>query len=416
MDREQIIKEASWCLGCKSKPCSKACPMNTNIPEFIGKVKENNFEEAYNILIENNLFSHVCSLICPQENQCEGSCVRGIKQTPTKIGFLEKSVNEWAVENNFKPEFNFKSKTDKKVAIIGSGPAGLSCAYELAKKGIKSVVYEKENVLGGLLIYGIPDFRLDKKIVDRIIAILEELGVEFKTGFELGNNLHIEDLKKEYEYIFIGIGAELSSTYKLSDEKLDGIYDSDEFLRAYNFNNYIKNLGKVVVIGGGNVAMDSARAAVRMGAEEVSILYRRNREYMPAREVELEDCLKDGVKFKELVRVISANNDKNKIKSVHCINTKIVDGKAVDSEGEFDYEADTVVFAIGLKPNKELLKKEGLELEEWGAIKVDENNQTSIENVYSGGDVVDNKSVVCKALASGKKAALNIIEKIFKQI
>ena len=414
MNIEEIKNEALWCLGCKAKPCSKACPMHTNIPEFIAKIKEDDFKEAYDILIENNLFSHVCSLVCPQEEQCEGSCVRGIKQTPTKIGNLERAVNEWALENNVKPYTNIESKTDKKVAIIGSGPAGLSCAYELAKKGIKSVVFEKEKVLGGLLTYGIPDFRLDKKIVDKIIEILRGYGVEFKTECALGKDFTLKDLKEKYEYVFIGVGAELSSMYKLSDEKLEGVYDSDRFLKAYNFNKPIKNLGKVVVIGGGNVAMDSARAAVRMGADEVSILYRRDREHMPAREIELEECLKDGVKFKELVRVISANSEKSKINSVHCINTKIVDGKAVDSEGEFDYEANSVVFAIGLKPNKELLMNEGLELEDWGAIKVDENNQTSIENIYSGGDVVDNKSVVCKALASGKKAALNIIEKILK--
>ena len=401
MNIEEIKNEALWCLGCKAKPCSKACPMHTNIPEFIAKIKEDDFKEAYDILIENNLFSHVCSLVCPQEEQCEGSCVRRIKQTPTKIGNLERSVNEWALENNVKPCTNIESKTDKKVAIIGSGPAGLSCAYELAKKGIKSVVFEKEKVLGGLLTYGIPDFRLDKKIVDRIIEILRDYGVEFKTECALGKDFTLKDLKEKYEYVFIGVGAELSSMYKLSDEKLEGVYDSDRFLKAYNFNKPIKNLGKVVVIGGGNVAMDSARAAVRMGADEVSILYRRDREHMPAREIELEECLKDGVKFKELVRVISANSEKSKINSVHCINTKIVDGKAVDSEGEFDYEANSVVFAIGLKPNKELLMNEGLELEDWGAIKVDENNQTSIENIYSGGDVVDNKSVVCKALASG---------------
>ena len=414
MNIEEIKNEALWCLGCKAKPCSKACPMHTNIPEFIAKIKEDDFKKAYDILIENNLFSHVCSLVCPQEEQCEGSCVRRIKQTPTKIGNLERSVNEWALENNVKPCTNIESKTDKKVAIIGSGPAGLSCAYELAKKGIKSVVFEKEKVLGGLLTYGIPDFRLDKKIVDKIIEILRDYGVEFKTECALGKDFTLKDLKEKYEYVFIGVGAELSSMYKLSDEKLEGVYDSDRFLKAYNFNKPIKNLGKVVVIGGGNVAMDSARAAVRMGADEVSILYRRDREHMPAREIELEECLKDGVKFKELVRVISANSEKSKINSVHCINTKIVDGKAVDSEGEFDYEANSVVFAIGLKPNKELLMNEGLELEDWGAIKVDENNQTSIENIYSGGDVVDNKSVVCKALASGKKAALNIIEKILK--
>ncbi len=414
MNIEEIKKEAMWCLGCKTKPCSKACPMHTNIPEFIAKIKEDDFESAYKILIENNLFSHVCSLVCPQENQCEGSCVRGIKQTPTKIGLLESFVNEWAVEHNLKPDINVLPKTDKKVAIIGSGPAGLSCAYELAKKGIKSVVFEKENVLGGLLTYGIPDFRLDKKIVDRIINILKDYGVEFKTNCALGKDFTLKELKEKYGYVFIGIGAEISSVYKLSDEDINGIYDSDEFLRAYNYNKPIKDLGKVVVIGGGNVAMDSARASVRMGAKEVSILYRRDRSHMPAREIELEDCLKEGVKFKELVRVISANSEENKIKSVHCINTKIVDGKAVDGEGEFDYEADTVVFAIGLKPNKDILINEGLELETWGTIKVDENNQTSIENVYSGGDVVDNKSVVCKALASGKKAALDIISKILE--
>lgn len=411
MNIEEIKNEANWCLGCKSKPCSKSCPMHTNIPEFISEIKNDNFDNAYDILIKNNLFSYVCSLICPQENQCEGSCVRGIKQTPTKIGKLEKSVNEWAFENNIKPNIEIPDLKAKKVAIIGSGPAGLSCAYELIKKGIKSVVYEKENVLGGLLTYGIPDFRLDKKIVEKIIETLKNYGVEFKTGFELGKNISLKDLRSEYEYIFIGIGAEISSIYKLSAQKLDGIYNSDEFLKAYNYGKPIKNLGKVVVIGGGNVAMDSARAALRMGADKVSILYRRDRKHMPAREIELDDCLKEGINFKELVRVISANNNKNKIESVHCINTKIVDGKAVDSEGEFDYEANTVVFAIGLKPNKEILANEGLEIEEWGTIKVDENYQTSIENVFSGGDVVDNKSVVCKALASGKKAAESIIKK-----
>ncbi len=413
---EQIKEKASLCLNCKNKPCSEACPMKTHIPEFISKIKEDKFEDAYNILINNNIFSHVCSLICPQENQCQGSCVRGIKSEPTQIGDLEKFVNEWALENKIEPKIHQDETIDNvKVAIVGGGPAGLSCAYELAKKGIKSVVFEKENVLGGILNYGIPDFRLDKKIVDRIVEILCKLGIEFRLNQELGKNISIKELKKEYDYVFIGIGAEISSTYKLSDEKLENVYDSDEFLRRYNFKNYIKDLGKVVVIGGGNVAMDSARSAVKMGAEKVSILYRRDKAHMPAREVELQDALNDGVEWIELTRVNNANLENGKMVSVHCNKTQIVDGKAVDVEGEeFDYDADTVVFAIGLKPNKDLLINEGLELTDWGTILVDENNQTSIENVYSGGDVTDNKSVVCKALASGKKASESIIKKIIK--
>lgn len=412
-DLNEIKEKAKKCLGCKNKPCSIACPMHTQIPDFIEKIKQDKLEEAYQILIQNNIFSHVCSLICPQENQCEGNCVRGIKGTPTEIGELESFVNEWAEYNNIMPNIIQEKKTEKKVAIIGAGPAGLSCSFELAKNGIKSVVFEKEKDIGGILNYGIPDFRLDKKILTRICEILKKLGVEFKFEQILGNNISIENLKYNFDFVFVGIGAEISSIYSLSETKLDSVYDSDHFLRAYNNNKYIKNLGKVVVIGGGNVAMDAARSAVRMGAEEVSILYRRDEVHMPARKEELKDAIKDGVKFIELTRVDKANLEDGKIVSVHCNKTKIVDGKAVDIPGEeFDYPANTVVFAIGLKPNKEILKKEGLELTEWGTIKADENGETSIKNVYCGGDVADNKSVVCKAIASGKRAAQAIINKI----
>lgn len=289
---------------------------------------------------------------------------------------------------------------------------GLSCSYELAKAGIKSVIYEKEKYIGGILTYGIPDFRLNKEIIENIFENLKNLGVEFRLNSTLGKNIFLEKLKEEYNYVFIGVGAEISSMYKLSEVKLNSVYDSDTFLRAYNYRKFIKDLGKVVVIGGGNVAMDSARAAIHMGAKEVSILYRRDRSHMPAREIELEKALKDGVKFEELTRVDHANHENGRIISVNCNKTQIIDGKAVDIEGEeFDYSANTVVFAIGLKPNKEMLGLEGLKLTDWGTIEVDENNMTSIENVYAGGDVVDNKSVVCKALASGKKAANAIILK-----
>ena len=413
MKIEEIKEKAALCLGCKTKPCSDACPMHTDIPKFIEEIKKDNIENAYNILINNNIFSHVCSKICPQENQCEGSCVRKNKDEATKIGSLENFVNEWAKENNIEPKTDVKAvRNDVKVAIVGGGPAGLSCSYELIKNGIKSTVFEKENELGGILSYGIPDFRLEKNIIEDIVKILEKLGVEFKLGQALGRDFKISKLKEEYDYVFLGVGAEFSSVYSLSEEKLENVYDSDIFLRAYNSKKYIKDLGKVVVIGGGNVAMDAARAAIHMGAEKVSILYRRDRQHMPAREIELEDAIKDGVEFNELVRVISANSNNGKIESVHCIKTKIVDEKAVDAEEEFDFDADTVVFAIGLKPNRKLLEEEGLKLTDWGTIEVNENNETSIENVYAGGDVVDNKSVVCKALASGKKAAISIINKV----
>lgn len=414
MNIEEIEKKAAWCLSCKSKPCSNACPMHTNIPEFIEEIKNNNLNKAYDILIQNNLFSYVCSQICPQENQCEGSCVRGIKGEPTKIGELEKFVNSWAKENNIKPNIDVKTnKANKTVAIVGAGPAGLSCSFELIKHGIKSIVFEKEDVYGGILSYGIPDFRLNKECVNNIVEVLQELGVEFKSGIQFGKDITLNDLKNKYDYVFLGLGAEISSIYKLSDENLESVYDSDYFLKAYNSKKYIKNLGNVVVIGGGNVAMDAARAAVCMGAKKVSILYRRDIAHMPARKVELEEALADGVNFEELTRVISANSTNGKIESVHCIRTKIVDGKAVDVENdEFDYEANTVVFAIGLKPNKTLLENEGIALTDWGTIEVDEKNQTNIQNVYAGGDIVDNKSVVCKALASGKNAAISILEKI----
>ncbi|MBR3133254.1 MAG: FAD-dependent oxidoreductase [Clostridia bacterium] len=411
---EEIMEKANWCLGCKGKPCSKGCPMNTNIPEFIGEVKKGNFEEAYRILINNNIFSHICSIVCPQEDQCEGSCVRGIKQIPTQIGKLERFVNEWAEENGIKPEFECKEKNGKKVAIIGSGPAGLECAFELIKNGFDVTVFEKDKEFGGVLWYGIPDFRLDKRLVSNIVDLLKKNGVKFKNNTALGTDITIYGLKKEFDAIFIGIGAEKPSLYSLGD--FDSVYDSDTFLRAYNNNEYINNLGKTVVIGGGNVAMDSARAAVRMGATEVSILYRRDREHMPAREVELEEALSDGVKDVFLTRVVNGVGDDRKLKKLNCIKTEVIDSKAIDIvNSEFEYEADSVVFAIGLKPNRDLIEKEGIELDDWGLIKVDENGETNIECVFAGGDAMESKSTVCRALGSSRRAAHSIIEKALKE-
>ena len=412
---EQIKEKADYCLNCKTKPCAiKGCPIQTEIPEFIEQIKNDNIKEAYNILQENNICSYVCSLVCPQEEQCEGSCVRAVKTEATHIGELEKFVNEWAIENNYEYEIIKKELNGKKVAVIGSGPAGIIVSYELLKNGFEVEMYEKDSLLGGILVYGIPDFRLSKDKVQAIFEKLKKLGLKTYTNQELGKNFSLEEISNKYDAVFLGIGAQKSTVYTLNEDCAEGIYKSDDFLKAYNENKYIKDLGTVVVIGGGNVAMDSARAAVKMGAKEVKILYRRDRAHMPAREVELDEALEDGVIFNELVRVASANYEDGKMVSVNCVRTEIVDGKAVDSKtgDEFIEEANTVVFAIGLKPNKNLLETEGVKLDDWGYIEINEDGRTNIENVYAGGDVTESKSTVCRALAAGKKAAKGIIKNI----
>lgn len=409
---KSVSECANYCLNCKLKPCSlKGCPMQTKIPEFIMEVKNEHYENAYNLLQENNFFSHICSIVCPQEEQCEGSCIRGIKSEPTNIGMLEKFVNEWAIENKIEYKIDKKESNGKRVAVIGSGPAGLECSIELLKSGFEVDIFEKDETPGGILIYGIPDFRLPKDIVKNIIDKIKALGGKFYTNRALGIDFDIKELSQKYDAVFVGIGATKSSKYKLTDEETSEIYDSDVFLRAYRENKYPKDLGTVVVIGGGNVAMDSARVATRMGAKKVKILYRRDRQHMPAREVELDEAIQDGVEFKELTRVESCNIESGKIVSVNCVKTEIVEGKAIDKNPleTFSEEANTIVFAIGLKPDKSLIIENGIELDDWGYIKIDENGKTNLENVFAGGDNTENKSTVCRALAAGKKAAIGIM-------
>lgn len=389
--------------------------MQTDIPEFIQRIKLGEYKEAYKILLDNNAFSHMCSLICPQEDQCEGSCIRGIKQEPTKIGELERFINEWAIENKIEHKLTKAQKKGKKVAVIGSGPAGMECSIELLKNGYDVTIFEKDKLAGGILWYGIPDFRLPKRLVKNIVEKVESLGATIKTNVELGKDITIAMLKKEFDAIFLALGATTSMLYSLTDEKLENIYPSDVFLKAYNEKEFLKNLGKVVVIGGGNVAMDAARASVKMGAESVKILYRRDEEHMPARKIELQEAIEDGVEFVPLTRVISANLENGKMVSVNCIQTEIVEGKAIDvSNTNFIVDADTVVFAIGLKPEKTLLEKEGIQLNDWGMVEVDENGRTNLDDVYAGGDIMESKSTVCRALAAGKRAAKGIMKNFEK--
>ena len=411
MEPIEIIQErAKYCLNCMHKPCQQACPIQTSIPSFIEKIKDNNIEEAYKILMDNNIFSPICSAICPQEDQCEGSCTRGIKSNPVDIGKLEYWVNEYAKNNSI--EYHVKPKENNKhfVAVIGSGPASLSCAFELAKEGTDVTIFEKENELGGILRYGIPPYRLNKKDLDNTINKILSLGINVKTNCEFGKDINIAELKAQgYEAIFLGIGAGTPTTYSLCNEKLDGIYESDYFLKEYNQGRKIDNLGKTVVIGGGNVAMDCARSAIRMGASKVSILYRRGIDNMPARTIEIQDAIQDKVEIIPCTKVISAKGENGHITEIECIKTEVIDGKAVDLRNtNYNMEVDTFIFAIGLSPEKQLLEKEGIELEK-GLVVIDENGKTNLDKVYAGGDVTENKSTVCRAIAAGKRAAKGIL-------
>ena len=409
---DNILEKASKCLNCKNAMCRKGCPIATNIPRFISKIKENNFEEAYYILQENNIMSEICSTVCPVENQCMGSCIKRIKDKPIEINYLEKFINNWAKENNIKYEPKLEPLKNKKVAVVGAGPAGLACAVELRKAGIDVTIFEKEDRCGGILEYGIPDFRLSKNLVENLIDKVKSFGINIKTGIKFGKDISIESLKKEgYKQIFLGIGAQKQSTYKLTDIETKDIFESDYFLKKYNKGEKIENLGVTVVIGGGNVAFDSARTAIRMGAKEVYIIYRRNEELMPARKIELQEAIDDGVKVIFQTKVTGAKVEKGRIKEVECIKTKIENEKAVDIEAsEYTMNANTVIFAIGAKINEKLFEEMGIKTE-YGLVCVNENYMTNIEGVYAGGDTVETKSSVCRAIATGKKAAKAILER-----
>lgn len=367
-------------------------------------------EEAYEILQQNNLLSSICSRVCYQNNQCQGECVRGIKGEPVHIGELEQYVNDWAKEN--KVTYNEKKNCKKngiKVAVIGSGPAGLACANQLNREGFSVTIFEKESELGGILKFGIPDFRLPKYLIDEVAKKLKESGIEFKTDVEFGKDVSIESLKAAgYSAIFLGIGARVSDTYKLTENECQRIYSSKYFLKRYNEKSEkINDLGITVVVGGGNVAIDCARTAIRMGAREAYILYRRNKESMPASEEELLAAIKEGVGLIYLTKINSFDETKREIK---CNKIKIEAGKVVDiPDSNFTMKADNIVFAIGLHPDEELLESMNFKLDKKLVI-TDENGMTNVDGVFAGGDVMQNKATVVKAVDAGKTAAKGIIE------
>ena len=428
---EQAVDEAKRCLNCKNKPCVGGCPVKIYIPEFIAKVAEGEFEEAYKIIAKSSSLPAVCGRVCPQESQCEQKCVRGIKGEPVAIGRLERFVADYHNANcNQKavaPESN-----GHKVAVVGSGPSGLACAGDLAKKGYEVTVFEALHTAGGVLVYGIPEFRLPKEIVKKEIETLKELGVKIETNVIIGKTISVDALMDEYgfESVFIGSGAGLPKFMNIKGENLNGVYSANEFLTRVNLMKAYKpdsatpiQHGKnVVVVGGGNVAMDAARCAKRLGAE-VTIVYRRTESELPARHEEVEHAKEEGIIFKLLTNPVEIKGADGWVSGIVCQRMELSEpdesGRArpVAVEGsEFEIEADSVIMAIGTSPNP-LIKSttKGLETERWGGIIADEKGLTSREGIYAGGDAVTGAATVILAMGAGKTAAAAIDEYIMNK-
>ncbi len=427
---ETAVDEATRCLNCKHRPCVSGCPVGLKIPDFIKKVAEGDFEAAYQIISEDSSLPAVCGRVCPQETQCEAKCVRGIKGDPVGIGRLERFVadyhNAHAAALPERPASN-----GHKVAVIGAGPAGLTCAGDLAKKGYEVTVFEALHLAGGVLVYGIPEFRLPKTIVQTEIDNLKALGVAVDTNMVIGKVLSIDELMDDmgYEAVFIGSGAGLPRFMKIPGENLNGVYSANEFLtrvnlmKAYRQNSAtpIRHAKHVAVVGGGNVAMDAARCARRLGAEEVSIVYRRSEAELPARAEEVEHAKEEGIVFRLLTNPVEIlGNEQNEVVGIRCVEMELGEPdesgrrRPVVKEGsEFDIEVDSVIMAIGTSPNP-LIKSttKGLETQRWGGIVADEKGQTSRSGVFAGGDAVTGAATVILAMGAGKTAAASIDEYI----
>ena len=428
--KEQAIDEAQRCLGCKHKPCVTGCPVQINIPEFIGKVAEGDFEGAYQIISKSSSLPAVCGRVCPQETQCEQKCVRGIKGEPVAIGRLERFVADYHNANvTTLPEKSVSN--GKKVAIIGSGPSGLTCAGDLAKMGYEVTIFEALHLAGGVLVYGIPEFRLPKSIVQKEIDGLAALGVTIETNTVIGRTITIDELISEYgfEAVFIGSGAGLPKFMNIPGENLKGVYSANEFLtrinlmKAYNPDSTtpIQRAAHVSVVGGGNVAMDAARCARRLGAE-VTLIYRRTEKELPARREEVEHAMEEGIEFRFLTNPVEiVGTDDGWVKAVRCIKMELgepdASGRARPVEvagSEYDIESECVIMSLGTSPNP-LIKSttEGLETQRWGGIIVDEaTGLTSREAIYAGGDAVTGAATVILAMGAGKTAAQAIDEYI----
>ncbi len=429
---EQAVSEAERCLGCKNKPCMSGCPVAIDIPEFIGKIKERDFEGAYEVLQKSSSLPAVCGRVCPQERQCESKCVRGIKGEPVAIGRLERFVADYHMAHSH-GKVALPQKNGHKVAVVGSGPAGLTCAGELAKSGYDVTIFEALHVPGGVLVYGIPEFRLPKKIVQKEIENLEKLGVKVLTNMVIGKTLSVDELPQEgFEAVFIGTGAGLPRFMGIPGENLNGVYSANEYLtrinlmKAYKKDSAtpVKIAKNVAVVGGGNVAMDAARCAKRMGAENVYIVYRRSLDEMPARREEIEHAMEEGIIFKTLNNPVEIIGDENgNVCKMHCIEMELGEPdesgrrRPVEKENsKYELQVDAVIMAIGTSPNPLIRNTtEGLDTNSRGCIvTLNDGGETSREGVYAGGDAVTGAATVILAMGAGKDAA-KAIDNYIKQ-
>lgn len=422
-NEEEALKEAERCLHCKVPKCVEGCPVKIKIPEFIAAIKEKNIKKAYEILSESTSLPAVCGRVCPQEKQCEAKCIRGIKGSSIAIGSLERYVADEAIKNNYSTKINAKKKK-KRVAVIGSGPSGLTCAGDLAKNGYDVTIYEVLHKAGGVLTYGIPEFRLPKSIVKNQVESLEKLGVKIKLNVPVGNAITIEELRKDYDAVFIGTGAGLPKFMGIEGEDASGVFSANEILTRINLmgaykkdcKTPIKKAKKAYVIGGGNVAMDAVRSLKRLGIE-AHIMYRRSEEELPARKMEVEHAKEEGIEFNLLqnpVKIIV--DDDNNVTGMEVVNMELTepgeDGRRAVKEikkSNHIVDCDMVIMALGTGPNHEALKNSNIILTERNLIEV-KGTKTSLDNVYAGGDAVTGAATVILAMEAGKQAAAEIME------
>ncbi|MEG2295596.1 MAG: NADPH-dependent glutamate synthase [Oscillospiraceae bacterium] len=423
--KEMAIEEARRCLNCKHKPCIKGCPVNIKIPEFIMEVAAGNFEEAYTIITEDSTLPAVCGRVCPQETQCEEKCVRAIKGEAVGIGRLERFVADYHM-SNFTGEIKKPVSNGHKMAVIGAGPAGLACAADLAKKGYIVTIFEAFHVSGGVLVYGIPEFRLPKAIVDKEIDTLIQLGVEIKTNMVIGRAFSVDELLADgYKAVFIGSGAGLPSFMGIPGESYVGVYSANEYLTRVNlmkaykdgYDTPVRVSKSLAVVGGGNVAMDAARSAIRLGTEKVYIVYRRSEEEMPARLEEIHHAKEEGIIFKTLTNPVEILGDeKGHVIGMKCVEMQLGEpdesGRRkpiVKENSNFILDVDTVIISIGTSPNP-LIKDttQGLDTNKWGCLIADDTMLTTREGVYAGGDVVTGAATVILAMGAGKTAAASM--------
>ena len=428
---EMAMEEATRCLNCKNKPCVSGCPVNVRIPEFIEKVAAGDFAAAYEIVASTNALPAISGRVCPQESQCEGVCVRGIKGEPVAIGRLERFVADWYMANGIASPVA-PPKNGKKVAIIGAGPAGLSCAGDLAKAGYDVTIFEAFHTAGGVLVYGIPEFRLPKSIVHKEIDNLRALGVKVMTNMVIGKVLSLDEVfEMGFDAAFIGSGAGLPSFMGIEGEALIGVYSANEYLtrtnlmRAYDesYDTPIIKSKAVAVVGGGNVAMDAARCAQRLGAEKVYIVYRRSEEEMPARKEEVHHAKEEGIIFNLLTNPVKIIGDENgKVSGMECVRMELGEADASGrrrpvaiKDSNFVLDVDTVIMALGTSPNPLIRSTtHGIEANKHGCLVVDESMKTTRDGVYAGGDAVTGAATVILAMGAGKTAAASIREYLEK--